>query len=179
MKLEFHKNNWAVLVDENGKKITGKTWLEVQQLVFELSKKYNQKIMVMPVKRAFELMKIDKDYKKLMEDYWTHNNEIFVEELVKGKELHELLDLPEKYCGRMRFENGLSSVRSFWYAGGGWFVALSSGPSGRIEGGFVAVFQVEKVPELEKREEIIDEIETLKFGIDVMKERIEKLEAKK
>lgn len=137
MKLKFYKG-WALLVDDEGKPVTGKNWYEQRGLAEALSLRYKKKIAMMPVKKAYRLCKTSKAFKKLMEEHWIHNAEIFT----KKGDLKKLLNLPkDAWIWGMYFEDGLSSVRSSWSRGEGCFAADSYGPSARSSNG-LAVFEV-------------------------------------
>ena len=139
MKLKFNKG-WALLIDEEGKPITNKTWFEQKGIAFAMSKRYGKKIDLMPVKKAYNLCKSDMKFKKLMIKGWIHNKEIFTKKV--NKKLKELIKLPkDTWVGSLYFEDGLASVWSRWSRSVACFVANADGLSDGDSAGF-AVFEV-------------------------------------
>ena len=144
MKLKFEKN-YAILVDEKNKPITNKNWFEVQGIAIAMSKRYEKKIRVMPIKKAVKLMQTDNNFRKLMIRYWAWADEIFIENQVKGKTLKQLIGLPKDkiWYDNLNFWNNLSAVWFGWNDDEVCPDVYSVSPLGRLDVG-VAVFEVRK-----------------------------------
>lgn len=98
--------------------------LMAQELSKQVLGKGKGEYALMPTQKSYDLVHSDKEFKKLMNDYWIHNIEnIFSKE-------------------------GVSSLRSYWDTVEGCFGALAGRPSDRNDHG-LAVF--EKLPSTQER----------------------------
>lgn len=74
--------SWFILNNKDGEKVTRTNHAQQVYMGQELSKQVfgntGKRYAVMPVQDSYDLMHSDEKFKKLMEDYWIHNRELFL-----------------------------------------------------------------------------------------------------
>ena len=140
MKLQMH-GEWCLLTDDVGNPITNKTWHETDALAREMSERFNKRLTLIPVKTAEILCKTDEAFKEMMIKYWIWNAET-MKTCKNTEELKRKLGLKTNSIYQWSNDDGISSVRSYWYSDEGCFRALAHRPSSRADNGVVAFLVV-------------------------------------